>query len=167
MSINFSDPKCQTHSNKKQFGLCDDPPPAKNPAYIDEANGGKWIATVINEEEHEVTFTAVDHCIETLRKDGKMDNRCDGFLSYNTTIIFVELKQRDEDGNKWIKEGDGQLRTSIEYFEKSMESLQFTTKGAYIANNERPKFRESQSTRMEKFGDETGYVLRIENRITL
>ena len=42
-----------------------------------------------------------------------------------------------------------------------------TKKKAYIANSEKPKFRESQKRRMDEFLTDTGYVLRIENRIIL
>src|SRR6202041_2503309 len=97
--ITLNEEACQTYSNKKLFGLCDDPPPAKNPAYINEKDGESWIAVVENEESFDTTFTAVDNCIVTRRGDGKIDNRCDGILSYDTTIIFVELKQRGAIGN--------------------------------------------------------------------
>jgi hypothetical protein len=36
MIIEFEIAKCQSQSDKKIFGLCDDPSPAKNPAYIDD-----------------------------------------------------------------------------------------------------------------------------------
>ena len=68
MSISFSDATCQTFSNHKQFGLCDEPPPASNPAYIDEDNGSKWIAVVVNEDRYYVTFTAIDNCIVIKRR---------------------------------------------------------------------------------------------------
>ncbi len=80
MSINFSQAKCQGTTDKKLFGLCDDPLPSKNPAYIDEKDGSKWIAVVVNEDRHKVIFTAIDHCIEIKREDGKMAKRCDGVL---------------------------------------------------------------------------------------
>ncbi|MCR6638237.1 MAG: hypothetical protein NVV82_04400 [Sporocytophaga sp.] len=65
----FFEEKCRTYSNKKKFGICDDPSPAKNPAYIDEACGEKWIAVVINEDRHLVSFTAIDNCIEIKKID--------------------------------------------------------------------------------------------------
>lgn len=59
MPINFFDVGCKTKSNKTEFGLCDDPPPA----YIDENNNSKWIAFVSNPENKDVDFYAIDHCI--------------------------------------------------------------------------------------------------------
>ena len=167
MRENFMDAGCQTHSSRKKFGLCDDPPPAKNPAYIDEANGAKWIAVVINEYDYHCTFTAVDNCIDVRKPSGKPDKRCEGILSYNDTVIFVELKQRGALGSDWVKTAAEQIRVTIDHFERTDLAENFTEKKAYIANSEHPKFKESQIDRMEKFVRETGYVLRIENRIRL
>jgi hypothetical protein len=169
MSINFFEATCQTHSNRKKFGLCDDPPPAANPAYIDETDGAKWIAVVVNEERYNVTFTAIDHCISIKRPDDKDAKRCDGVLAYQSTVIFVELKQGEAKKNptEWVKDGEKQLRETIGYFEREEDAEGFKIKKAYIANSEHPKFKESQARRMEQFFDETGYILRIENRIIL
>ncbi|PZV77551.1 hypothetical protein CLV31_12019 [Algoriphagus aquaeductus] len=167
MSTNFSELSCQTYSSAKLFGICDDPPPASIPAYIDEKNGAKWIAVVVNDDKFEVTFTAIDNCIVIKRADGKLAKRCDGVLTYDSTIIFVELKQRGALGNEWVKDAEKQLKVTIGYFEFEDEAENYEQKKAYIANSERPKFKVSQLKRMEQFFNETGYVLRIENRIIL
>jgi len=167
MSINFSELKCQCITEKKLFGICDDPPPPPKQAYIDEENGAKWIAVVVNEDRQEVTFTAIDNCIEIRSKNGKLAKRCDGVLTFDSTIVFVELKERDIKGNLWVKDADKQLRSTIGYFEKSDESENYKIKKAYIANREKPRFKESQKDRMDQFFIETGYVLRIEKRIIL
>lgn len=167
MSQTFLDKKCQTFSDRKLFGLCDDPHPASNPAYIDEKDGAKWIAVVINEYRYDVTFTAIDNCIPIDREDGKFAKRCDGVLTFNSTVTFVELKQRGAIGNAWVIDAEKQLRTTIGYFEMEDEAEDYNKKNAYIANSEHPKFKESQARRMEQFFNDTGYVLRIVNRIIL
>lgn len=167
MSINFNVIKCQTQSGRRRFGLCDDPSPAKNPAYIDEIDGTKWIAVVENEHRYDATFTAIDNCIEIRRSDGTVEKRCDGMLSYNSTVIFVELKQRGTKGNQWVKDAELQLKASIEEFERTDLAEDFSIKQAYISNSEHPKFKSSQLRRMEQFFTDTGYVLRIINRIKL
>ena len=165
MSINFFQTRCQDNSNQKLFGLCDDQ--LEERAYLDENDGSKWIAVVVNECQYNVAFIAVDHCIEIIREDGKMAKRCDGLLYVDTTIIFVELKERGAQGNDWVIDGEKQLRTSIGYFETSDDSVNYKKKKAYIANKEHPRFKQSQKGRMDKFLDDTGYILRIENRIIL
>jgi hypothetical protein len=167
MSVNFSEAKCQCITENKLFGICDDPPPPQKQAYIDEEEGAKWIAVVVNEDKQEVTFTAIDNCIEIRSKNGKMAKRCDGVLTFDSTIAFVELKERDEKGNKWVKDAEKQLRSTISCFEESKEAENYKIKRAYIANRDKPKFKVSQKDRMDQFLLETGYVLRIENRIIL
>jgi hypothetical protein len=159
---------CQTHSSQKKFGLCDDPPPANNPAYIDEQNGGKWIAVVINERRRRVTFTAIDKCIPIRLKSGKDSKRCDGILTFDRTIIFVELKERAATGNAWVEYGEKQLRATISAYDyNDLVDDTYRVKRAYIANNEHPKFKSSQQNRMDKFARDTGYVIRVQARIEL
>ena len=165
MSYEFNKAECQDNSNMKLFGLCDDN--IRQRAYLNEDDGAKWIAVVVNEDRFNVTFTAIDNCIEIKNNDGKMEKRCDGLLSYQRTAIFVELKERSGIGNAWVIDGEKQLRTSIKHFEASEEADSYSIKKAYIANSEHPKFKESQFRRMNQFFDDTGYVLRIENRIIL
>jgi len=167
MSVNFDEFSCQSRSNRKTFGLCDDPAPARNPAYIDEANGANWIAVVENERQQEITFSAIDNCIEILRPDGKPKQRCDGMLTYNTTVIFVELKDRVAQGNTWVEDAIPQLISTIESFEDSKMADGFSKKLAYISNKQHPKFKSTQQRKMDQFFDDTNYVLRVQGRIIL
>jgi hypothetical protein len=167
MSIIFSEAKCQYITEKKLFGLCDDPPPPQKQAYIDEENGAQWIAVVVNENRQRVTFTAIDHCIEIRSRNGKMAKRCDGVLTYDSTIAFVELKEINKKGNEWVKDAEEQLRSTIGYFGNMEEIDNYEIKKAYIANSKKPRFKNSQTVRMEQFLLDTGYVLRIVNRIIL
>jgi hypothetical protein len=170
MEIDFFNSQCQFVSNKKRFGLCDDQDNKKT-AYLDEQNGAKWIAVVENDELKEVHFIAIDNCpsFKSNRPDGTMEKRCDGMLWYETSIIFVELKDRvsKKDKNAWVEDGEKQLKRTIEYFEKTGQSDKFTEKRAYIANKAHPIFKESQLQKMKSFKQETGYTLRIENRIKI
>lgn len=166
MSVNFDDKNCQTSSSKKLFGLCDDPAPSARPAYIDEEDGAKWIGVVVNEHLYEATFTAIDHCIEIPPTGNGQAKRCDGLLTYEQTAVFIELKERSSIGNQWVKDGEQQLRSTIHYFERDNRD-KYKIKKAYIANRNRPRFKSSQTERMDRFLSDTGYVLRIENRIIL
>ena len=120
MPINFSANNCTTQSSQKRFGLCDDPPPAENVAYIDEQNGSNWIAVVDNERRIEVSFVGIDHCPEIVltRADGTDDSRCDGMLCYEETVVFVELKDRDiYPSRTWLNKAHKQLLSTIRAFE--------------------------------------------------
>ncbi len=54
---------------------------------------------------------------------------------------------------------------TISHFEREKQAQSFSIKKAYIANGCKPIFRSSQAVRMQRFFDDTGYSLRIENRI--
>lgn len=164
--INFFPEEHITSSSKKRFGVCDIPA-AEEKAYIAEGEGQNWLAVVDNYYKIKVDFVPIDHCIELLKPDGHMDRRCDGCLFYEETIIFVELKDRSMKGSGWIQDGEEQLRSTIEHFEKEKESDSFTVKKAYIANRAKPRFNSGHLTRMDKFVTETKYILRIENTIKI
>lgn len=165
MPLNFFDPRCQCSSARKKFGLCD--PGGHSPAYLDEENGQDWIAVVQNDYLESVNFSAIDCCIDMFRADGSMAKRCDGMLLYQDKIIFVELKSRKSLGAQWVKDAEEQLRETILEFEKTADSENFKRKAAYISNSEKPRFRISQLVRMQKFAEDTGYILRIEGRINI
>lgn len=168
MQVDFFNSGCRSVSSKKEFGICDDVPPHHSPAYIKEDEGEKWIAVVNNFYEEEIHFVAVDNCIPLKRKDGEDAQKCDGFLFFNETIIFVELKVRgDKESRKWKNEATEQLKETIHLFEKQEKAKQFDTKMAYIANKEYPKPNVNNKNRAERFFDDTGYTLKIQNRINI
>lgn len=67
MAVDFAKPACISSTNAKIFGICDDPPPSVDPAYLSYTNAEEWIVWVDNDQEKDITFTAIDHCIEILR----------------------------------------------------------------------------------------------------
>ncbi len=167
MSVTFDRNTWPYTSSKESFGLCDKPAPSTAPAYLDENNGADWIAVIDNYYKETAYFTGVDNQIPLRNPSGLMDSRCDGVLSYNDVIIFVELKQRAQLGSAWIIEAEKQLRSTIIHFEKSQDAVNYKVKKAYAANSEHPKLRTNQFQRMENFFNETGYIFRIENWIKL
>ena len=164
--MSFFDSKHQYISTKKIFGLCDDEPPPHKPAYLDENDGSKWIAIVANDSQTAVKFVALDHCIKLFKPDGNSEDRYrDGLLEYDSTIIFVELTTATH--KNWKSDKDDQLRITISHFEKTKESSQYAIKRAYIANSNFRVLRPSYQSRMDNFFNDTGYDLRIENRIVV
>ena len=167
MCINFFDKNCQDTTDQSKFGLCDELSPSNAPAYIDinvSNEETKWIAIVENANKIKVTFTAIDNCIKIEESDGK---RCDGMLTYEDCIILVELKERKGKTRNWVKDGDEQLRNTISIFSNNHSMSSYRNKKAYIANNKRPNFQESQMVRMERFREETGFRLEIQNTIII
>lgn len=80
MAVDFNASQCQSTTVAPEFGLCDKED--STAAYISEDKEEGWNAIVLNEANIEVTFTAIDNCIDLLRSDGNMESRCDGILTY-------------------------------------------------------------------------------------
>jgi len=165
MSINFFQIGCQDKTNQIEFGLCDDIP--NHRAYIDLTDKAKWIAIVDNSITCDITFTAIDNCIDIRRADGSLESRCDGMITYSDSLIFIELKERDMPNSVWVKKGERQLRNIITIFEMNHDMSIYKDKKAYLVNKLKPDFPVGQSSRMEKFEDETGYTFIIQQKIVL
>lgn len=148
---------CRTNSGKEEFGLCDDQPPLSNPAYIDEDDSTKWIGIVKNSEQKEINFNAIDNCIDIRRVDNTMDSRCDGVLSYEDKLIFTELKERE--GGQWLKKGREQLTATINRFKQEVDITQFSSIKGCVCNSLRPQAHFGQAANIQKFKDDTGYIL--------
>jgi hypothetical protein len=67
MKVDFFKASCQTVTQETKFGICDDDDnDIKTPAYINNDDATKWIAVVINKAAKEITFTAIDNCIDMI-----------------------------------------------------------------------------------------------------
>jgi hypothetical protein len=157
---------CRTESNSEKFGLCDDPPPARNPAYIQESDELKWIAIVKNADKAECSFYAIDHChnVIMLRPDGKQEKRCDGMLHYDNNIIFVELKDRNRNR---LGGGRKQLAKTIQAFFDNYDKNNYNKIEAYISNKQRHPLNKNNTIEIQKFKNDTGLILNVSKEITL
>lgn len=163
MRINFFDGNCQGQTNQAVFGLCDDD--ANPPARIDLTYVENWIATVNNPNNEQVTFTAVDKCIEIRRRDGSMDSRCDGILTSVNKIIFVELKEVRTPG--WIQDGIGQLENTIQLFLANNNMDAYTYRKAHLANRRKPYFQIGIQGQSQEFYSRYRVRLYIEATISI
>ena len=84
--MDFFDTDCQEPIiNETIFGLCDDEQGLK--AYTNTDEQTKWIATVKNENNKDLIFTAIDKCVIN---DGEETDRgrCDGMLTSDEHIYI-------------------------------------------------------------------------------
>lgn len=165
MPINFFLNACKTVSNRIEFGLCDDPPPTTNPAYIDESNQSIWIAIVKNPNNNNVEFYGIDNCVQIYKANGDMESRCDGLLLHSNSLIFIELKCRA--GGKWLQKGREQLTTTINRFKSEYDINDYTKVEAYVCNSLRPLAHTGQFGNIQKFKNDTGLILKGVNVINL
>lgn len=165
MPIDFFVNSCKTHSNKTEFGLCDDPPPVSSPAYIDEDDQSKWIGVVKNTSNKDVEFIAIDACIDIRKPDGSLESRCDGLLSFDNDLIFVELKNRE--GGQWLKKGREQLTITINNFKANYTISDFDNVHGNVCNSLRPLSHSGHAMNIQQFYDDTNLVLKSDNIIQI
>lgn len=162
MPVDFEDPDCQDKTNAAKFGLCDDE--KATPARISYNTKEKWNATVINQNNTDIVFIAVDHCILKLDKNGNRISSCDCILSYPLNIIFVELKNK---GSDWISEGIRQLRSSIKLYKDHANISSFRKRRAVVANRKHPSFHKIENETMQRFYAENKVRLLVGSEIKI
>lgn len=137
MSVNFFVAACQEPPlNNSIFGLCDDQNGLK--AYTNTEDSTKWIATVKNDNQKQLVFTAVDKCII---KDNEHQGRgrCDGMLTSDEHIYFVELK---DEARSWKADAIEQLESTIQFFIESHDINIYKHKKAFACNKQHKHFQE-------------------------
>lgn len=159
MKIDFLDDKCLTITRDTRFGICDDDD--KQPAYVNkDVDERKWIAKIDNAQGLEVWFRAIDNCIALFREKGEMISRCDAMLTYEGTIVFIELK--DKVGG-WKAEGIAQIEETLRLFIENHGDYyySFKKKRAFIANRRHPNFHVIENETMRRFSSQFGIWLGI------
>ncbi|MBI9108347.1 MAG: hypothetical protein JEZ04_16495 [Spirochaetales bacterium] len=147
MKLDFFNPRCQeTPRSDVLFGICDDEDGTR--AYTTTDNNNSWVASVINEREIELTFTAVDKCV---LHDGDMPGRgrCDGMLTSDKHLFLIELKNQSP---PWLSDTQKQLESSINFLEEYHEAelRGYQIKKIFACNKKRPRMRVNSSYREMK-----------------
>ena len=148
-----------TQSNKKEFGLYDDPSPAKNPSYIMETDKDKWIGIVNNPNQLTADFYGLDHSLAiTLPppNDAYIESLCDGMLQVNNELIFVELKERVSSG--WVGKATDQLINAIRLFAENHNVDDYHSIRGQICNSLKPRVNTNIVQSLQKFRTETKKV---------
>ncbi|GAB1419710.1 hypothetical protein MASR2M12_24750 [Bacteroidales bacterium] len=142
-------------TNKKQFGICDDQNGTK--AYTDTSDDTKWIAKVTNDNEIDISFTAIDNCIIVYKAGTKeKESSCDGMLTFSESLYLVELKVQGKD---WIPKAKRQLENTIKLITENHKLSNFKFKKAYACNRKHPNFNVLEASEKKSFFDKTGFRL--------
>lgn len=157
---------CEDITIERFFGICDNRSGERAYINTDPRQHSIWSATIQNKTRKQITFTALDKCIEIPRGDGKMSKRCEGVITVENTIIFLEVKERRDKASTWAKDAEALLKMTIENIEKRIDISLFENKYAAITNRLQ-RNQEKHSVRMKKFFEETGYILHINHRVAI
>lgn len=135
--MDFFEPTCQKPAiNESIFGLCDDQNGTKAYTNIDDQT--TWIATVRNDNNKNLTFTAIDKCV--IKDNEELGRgRCDGMLTSTEHIYFVELK---DEAKKWITGAINQLESTVQFFIEHHDISVFQHKKAFACNRKHRHFQE-------------------------
>ncbi|MEX2566158.1 MAG: hypothetical protein WD431_09470 [Cyclobacteriaceae bacterium] len=166
MSIDFFESDCKESSRiDKRFGICDDQNGKK--AYTDIADTTKWISKVINENEIDVSFTAIDNCIIIFKEGSKnKESSCDGMLTFAQSLYLVELKKQGTGG--WITNAKGQLENTIKLILENHDLSKFQYKKAFACNRKHPNFTVINTAERKAFYERTkGFRIDIQAEIVI
>jgi len=165
MKVDFFNKICKEQKVIHQhFGICDDENGEK--AYTNIGDTNKWIATVNNETQKEIEFTAIDNCIDVFKGDtNNKESTCDGMLTFDKSIYLIELKNHGTGG--WLTKAISQLKNTINLIKKnnSLDGIQY--KKAYACNKKHPSFQVIDFERRIKFFNETGFRIDAQAKITI
>jgi hypothetical protein len=157
---------CKSSTTNLTFGLCDKTPPPTLPAYIDTVNTADWIAEVKNNNRKNISFKAIDACVEIYKANGDPESRCDGVLIDGNRLTFVELKDRASSG--WISKGKKQLTITIQNFLlNDPNASKYNMTEAYVCNKQRPLAVTNISSEAQQFKNDTGLILKVSRSINL
>lgn len=153
MSVDFFGISCKESSKTdKLFGICDDQNGKK--AYTNTADRRKWIATVINDSNIEITFTAIDNCIIVLKEGTKnKESTCDGMLTFTNSLYLIELKEKGPGG--WLPNAQDQLENTIRLLYSNHSLAQFRHRKAYACNRKHPNFTVLEAEKRKDFFNRT------------
>jgi hypothetical protein len=158
--MNFFNAACQEPAiSHIKFGICDDQNGAK--AYTDVFDESKWVAIIINSKQINLVFTAIDACvIKGSEAHGR--GRCDGMLTSNEHLYFVELKDQMA---RWIPGAIDQLESTIQFFIQHHDLSLFKHKKAFACNKRHPVFQEIDNELNKKFFRTYGVRLDVQAEI--
>ncbi|HOF46223.1 MAG TPA: hypothetical protein PLZ46_05520 [Bacteroidales bacterium] len=148
--MQFFKADCQETTDITKFGLYD--AEDNTPVKIKLTDEELWNATVLNNSGKSVLYTAIDNCIDVFRPNGNMNNCCDCMLTYNNTLLLVELKNKRE---SWQSEGLAQIESIVKTIIEEIPdfSNEFKTRKAIVANRKHqfPVFHESNIEQRQTF----------------
>lgn len=163
MSLNFFDIECQFPPiTSVSFGLCDNEDGGR--AYPDMENSDLWIATVKNENNLEIVFTAIDKCV--LKDDHQYigRGRCDGMLTTDRHLYLVELKNQE---THWQTQAIAQLESTIEFLLSNHDLRKFSKRKVFACNKKKDRFVVIDNEFNKAFLRRTGFRIDIQTEIVV
>lgn len=156
---------CKATTNAILFGLCDDRAKEKQPAHLDQTNEKKWWATIENPKSKNITFKAVDFCVDIYRSGNEPIKRCEGFLFFDNKILFFELKHRHYRG--WLPDARMKFEETISAFKQNYPDNEIEILEPVVSNKLQYKTPQNLMIEKQKLKDKIGIEFHLRNSITV
>jgi hypothetical protein len=156
---------CKRTINNAQFGICDRDSGKRKPAFVDINNKNKeiWDVIVENSEEKDITFKAIDFCVDIFRKAKELIKRCEGFLFYENKIIFLEIKNRTH--GRWLADACEKFIETITKFKENYPDNAFEILKPVIANKCFFRTHQNEMVQKQRLKDNIGVEFQIKHTI--
>ncbi len=174
---------CSAVTNQDRFGISDANSHLRRPAEVRLNDEPNWDFTVINSNNKEVNFKAVDFCVDIYRTgtyDLDDDNRdvsqfssdnanpvyielikrCEGFLTFDSSILFIEIKRRPH-GN-WLSDAREKFEETILSFMEHHPDSPFNVIEPIVSNMLFNRVHQSEMVQKKILKDKIGVELKIQ-----
>jgi hypothetical protein len=179
---------CKFKLKKLRFGITDADSGLKRPAKVDFRNIEIWDVIVDNPNAKEVVFKAIDFCVEAYRVGsyslGNINRvkeefstegtgstsregikKCEGFLSFDNKVLFLELKRRNR-GN-WVKDAREKFEETILCFMEHHNIQDFNVLNSVVSNMTHRGLHQNYMIQNRILKDKTGFEFEIKNKILI
>lgn len=146
--------QCLQSITNSNFGIIDSNANSRIPAKLLLDKENLWDFKIENNDNKEISFKAVDYCVEIYRtgiynlkdenreksnfnisnnpQEGELARRCEGFLIYDNKIIFFEIKTGKY--GSWLTTAREQLEETILSFEHAHPNHTLEIQKPIVAN---------------------------------
>lgn len=158
---------CKSTTTITRFGLSDINSDKREPAFIDAADENSWDLTIENPSNKEITFKAVDFCVDIFRVGNDPIKRCEGFLYYENKIVFVEIKNRKSGRGGWLIDAREKFQETILKFKENYPDGQFEILQPIVSNKLFPRTHQNEMIQKRILKDEVGLEFQVMSTITI
>lgn len=178
---------CLENIPQTSFGITDEDGGNSTPAKIDTTAPGIWDLTVTNNSGIDVKFKAIDWCVPIYRTGtynlndesrtstqfssnnigAELIKRCEGFLQFDSKIIFIEIKKRPKNAREWIKDAREKFEETILSFKEHHPHLISQIEKPILVNTLHVGVASSEMVQKKILKDKIGFEFIRQNTITI
>lgn len=178
---------CLNNIPNPKFGITDENGGDSTPARVDTFDPSIWDLTVINNSAVHVNFKAIDWCVPIYRTGTynlddetrivvqfSSDNvgvelikRCEGFLQFDSKILFIEIKRRPNKAGEWIKDAREKFEETILSFREHHAPLAHQIIKPILVNPLHTGLAGSEMVQKKRLKDKIGVEFIRQNSITI